>query len=325
MKKSLAMLWTLAAIVGTLLVGCTKNTNGPDEETAPPGVTDEQSAMKFAAENDEFVKNDELSFADQEIAATDYIYLAGHIEASITPLRWGRFITSVTRQVTTTIQPGDTIAIAHVHKIINGILKIRAIRGVDTILVEKPFMDESDRNVVFRRIERGPRFWRNWLPVATSLVDGGTTNGQIDITALTVISRTDTITVTDPQNFYLRYRWLRSLHGNKDLFHRNRDMIEFTGGGTMKVSVTLQSASPDTDIVALRFGFNSQYKNRARMLLVSQTPSGGGYLKVYEKTFTVHNRPGQFHAAVEAMTKATLYDDTAPYNVSWWGVPYRVF
>ncbi len=325
MKKSLAMLWTIAALVGTLLVGCTKNTNGPEDETPPAGVTDEQSAMKVAAENDEFVKNDELSFADQEITATDYIYLSGRVEASITPIRWGRFIRSVTRRVTTTIQPGDTIANAQVHKTITGTLKIRAIRGLDTILVEKQFTDQSDRNVIFRRVERGPRYWRNWIPVATSLVDGGTVNGQIDITSLTVISANDTITVTDPQNFYLRYRWLRSLHGNKDLFHRNRDMMEFTGSGSMTVRVTLQSASADTDIVALRHGFNAQYKNRARMQLVSQTPNGGGYRKVYEKTFVVHNRPGQFHAAVEAMTKATLYDDTAAYNVSWWGVPYRVF
>ena len=244
--------------------------------------------MKVAAENDEFVKNDELSFADQEITATDYVYLSGRIEAAITPLRWGRFISSVTRRVTTTIQPGDTIANAQVHKTIIGTLKIRAIRGVDTVLVEKQFTDQSDRNVIFRRVERGPRYWRNWIPVATSLVDGGTVNGQIDIKALTVITANDTITVTDPRNFYLRYRWLRSLHGNKDLFHRNRDMMEFTGGGSMTVRVTLQSSSPDTDIVALRHGFNAQYKNRARMQLVSQTPSGGGYLKVYEKTFVVH-------------------------------------
>ena len=76
------------------------------------------------------MKNDELSFADQEITATDYVYLSGRIEASITPIRWGRFISSVTRRVTTTIQPGDTIANAQVHKTITGTLKIRAIRGL---------------------------------------------------------------------------------------------------------------------------------------------------------------------------------------------------
>lgn len=323
MKKSLALLWMMAATVGLLVVGCNKNANGPEDETAPPGVTDERSAIIYNAINDEFVKNDEQTFADQEVQPTDYGYLAGKINAPITPLRWGRFINSVTRTVTVTIQPGDTIAIAHVHKVINGTLKIRAINANgDTILVEKPFSDESDRNVVFKRVLRGPRFWRNWIPVATSLVAGGTPNGDISITQIQLIGRRDTITISDPLNFYLRYRWLRPFYGNRDMFHRDRDVAEFNGGDSVKVRVTLTSTSPDTDLVALRFGVNNLYRARARMFLVSQN----GNVKVYERTFYVHPRPGFFHAAVDAATKETLFDDNpTAYSVSWWGVPYRVF
>lgn len=322
MKRHLALLWTIPAMVGMLVVGCNKNTNGPEEDIAPPGVTDERSAIVYQAVNDEFVKNDEETFADQEVQPTDY-GLLGKVNAEIIPLRWGRFITSVTRTVTVTIEPGDTIAIAHVHKIINGVLKIRAINtNGDTILVEKPFSDESDRNVVFRRVLRGPRFWRNWIPVATSLVAGGTPNGDISITQLQFITRRDTLTITDPLNFYLRYRWLRSLYGNRDLFHRDRDVVELNSRDSVTVRVTLTSTSPDTDLVALRFGFNSFFKSRAKMFLVSQN----GNVKVYERTFYVHPRPGHFHAAVEAATKATLFDDNpSAYSVSWWGVPYRVF
>ncbi|HXG00743.1 MAG TPA: hypothetical protein VNL69_08145, partial [Bacteroidota bacterium] len=296
MKRHLALLWTIPAMVGMLVVGCNKNTNGPEEDIAPPGVTDERSAIVYQAVNDEFVKNDEETFADQEVQPTDY-GLLGKVNAEIIPLRWGRFITSVTRTVTVTIEPGDTIAIAHVHKIINGVLKIRAINtNGDTILVEKPFSDESDRNVVFRRVLRGPRFWRNWIPVATSLVAGGTPNGDISITQLQFITRRDTLTITDPLNFYLRYRWLRSLYGNRDLFHRDRDVVELNSRDSVTVRVTLTSTSPDTDLVALRFGFNSFFKSRAKMFLVSQN----GNVKVYERTFYVHPRPGHFHAAVEA-------------------------
>jgi hypothetical protein len=322
MKKSFALLWTIAATVGLLVVGCNKNTNGPEEETAPAGVTDEQGAMKYAAENDEFVKNDEQTFADQDIQPTDYGYLVGKVNAAITPLRWGRFISSVTRTYTVQIQPGDTIAVVHVHKNIVGTLKIKGINGAgDTVLVQKPFNDESDRNVLFKRIDRGPRFWRNWLPVATSLVEGGTVrNPQINITKLQMITRNgDTITVTDPQRFFLRYRWLRYLNGDKD-------MAEVHGGDSVKIKVTLESSSPDTDLVALRFGFTSQYKHRAKMFQTSQQPGGLGYIKTFERTFYVHNRPGHFHAAVDAATKATLFDDDiTKYSVSWWGVPYRVF
>ena len=322
MKKSLAMLWTISATVGLLIVGCNKNTNGPENDVAPVGVTNEETAMKVAVENDEFVKNDELTFSDQAVTTTDYAYVSGQIQASLTPLRWGRFVTSVTRTVTIETQPGDTTAVAHVHKVITGTLKIRGINGIgDTVLVEKPFSDQFDRNVLLKRIARNTnRYWLNWVPVATSLVDGGTPRGQIDIKQVVLMSTNDTITITDPQRFFLRYRWLHHRNGN-------RDLAEFRSGDSVKVQVTLESASADTDLVALRFGANSQFKNRARMNLVRESTGGSlGYVKVFERTFYVHGRPGYFHAGIDAATKATLYDDsTTAYSVSWWGVPYRVF
>lgn len=322
MNKQLAMLWTITASVGLLLVGCQKSTE-PSDEVPPAGVTDEVSSMKYQAGEDEFVKNDELSFSDADVLPTDYGYL-GKVDAAITPLRWGRIVRNVTRTITIEVQPGDTTAIAHVHKNIVGVLKIRGINGAgDTILVEKPFNDESDRNVLFKRIDRNARkFWRNWIPVATSLVEGGTVrNPQINITQVQLVkSNGDTITINNPQRYYLRYRWLRHRNGDAD-------MPELTGGDSVKVKVTLESASRDTDLVALRFGMNSQFKNRARMFLTGQRPGGTlGFIKVFERTFYVHNRPGHFHAAVDAATRATLYDDdVTKYSVSWWGVPYRVF
>jgi hypothetical protein len=322
MKKSLATIWAMAAVVGMLVSGCNKSTNGPEDDgNAPAGVTDEQSAMKYEAENDEFVKNDEIMFSDQAITATDYAYVAGQVQASVTPLRWGRFISGVTRtsQIDTL---SDTTAVVHVHKVITGTLKIKALRGVDTVLIEKPFSDNSDRNVLLKRVNRNPKkFWNNWKPVATSLVDGGTPNGQIDIKEIQIVKRNgDTLTIGNPLRFYLRYRWMGFRNGNADV-------AEFNGGDSVKVKVTLESASPDTDLVALRFGFNSLYKNRAKMNLVRQTIGGTlGFVKVFERTFYVHPRPGQYHVAIDAATKATLYDDSpSAYSVSWWGIPYRVF
>jgi hypothetical protein len=279
--------------------------------------------MKQQAAEDEFVKNDELSFSDADVLPTDYGYL-GKVDAAITPLRWGRIVRNVTRSITIEVQPGDSTAIGHVHKNIVGTLKIRGINGAgDTILVEKPFNDESDRNVLFKRVNRdGRRFWRNWIPVATSLVKGGTvSNPQITITQLQLVKPNgDTITVNNPLRYFLRYRWMRHRDGDAD-------MAELSGGDSVKVKVTLESASPDTDLVALRFGMSSHFKNRARMFLTRQTTGGSlGFIKVFERTFYVHGRPGHFHAAVDAATKATLFDDdVTKYSVSWWGVPYRVF
>ena len=87
--------------------------------------------MQYFAKNDEFVANDEETFADKAVETFDYGTF-GKVDAAITPLRWGRFVTSVTRTVTTTIQPGDTIAIAVVDKNIIGTLKIRGLNGTAT-------------------------------------------------------------------------------------------------------------------------------------------------------------------------------------------------
>ncbi len=323
MKKQFAMLWTMSAVVGLLVVGCQKNSTGPENELAPAGVTDEISSMKQQAAADEFVKNDELTFDDNEIQPTDYGYLLGKVDAAITPLRWGRFVRSVTRTFAIEVQPGDSTAVGRVHKNVVGTLKIRGINGAgDTVLVEKPFNDESDRNILFKRVRRDPRqYWRNWIPVATSLVDGGTvSNPQIEIKQIQIVKRNgDSLTINNPLRFFLRYP--RMGHRNGDA-----DMLEVSGSDSVKVTVTLESASPDTDLVALRFGMNSQYKNRARMFLTSQRQIGRIYEKVFTRTFYVHNRPGHFHAAVDAATKATLFDDdVTKYSVSWWGVPYRVF
>jgi hypothetical protein len=316
-------LWISAALVGALLAGCAKdNGTGPGSQ-APAGVTNEQSAMQYYASNDPFVMNDEITFADQAVQATDYGTF-GKIDAAVTPLRWGRFITSVTKNVTITVQPGDSLSIALIQKTLNGDLKIRAKTGAgDTVLITKPFADTSSRYVIFKRVARDrDRFWLNWVPVASSLIKGGTLapSNLISITRLEMfLPNGDTITVTDPNAYFLRYHWLRLFAGGR------KDAPELTPGTMVRMRATVVSSSPDTDIVALRYGFDSFHARRLRMALVSQVDNGNGsFTRQFEIQWPVHFHLGFFNAGVDALTKETLFDDQAPYSVSWWGIPYRV-
>ena len=326
MKKVLAMVWGLAAIAALFIAGCAKDNGGPVTDTPPPGVTNETQAMQSAAASDPFVQNEEVTMADQSMETMDYGTF-GKIDAAVTPLRWGRFVTGVTTTVTTTVQTGDTIAFAHVEKLITGMLKVRALTGAgDTVTLSKPFTDKAVRNVIFKRVGNAPeRFWKNWLPVATSLVDGGTNpppaGNEIDITKLELfLPNGDTITVTDPSNYYLRYHWLRLFAGGR------KDLPELVAGAQVRTRVTLVSASPDTDVVVLRYGFDLLHRRRAHMNMVSEVKNADNtYTREYEQIWFVHFHPGFFHAGVDAVTRGTLYDDAAPYSVSWWGVPYRVF
>lgn len=328
MKRLLVAMVALAVLLaGVLITGCSDQT--APEEQAPIGVTNEEAAMTYFATNDEFVRNDEETFQDLTAEPMEYGTF-GKIDAEITPVCFARVVTGVTRTVTTTVQPGDTLAVANVKKDITGIFKIKAVTAAqETVLIEKPFNDAAERNIIFKRVARDPRrYWLNWVPVATSLVEGGTVtpNNNIAITELALfLPDGETVTITDPTSYYLRYRWVRMMQGAD----RMKDVPELSGGQAIRLQVTLESASPDTDIVALRYGFGGFNKRRVKMNLVSETFNGEKYVRVFETSRTrpvyVHYYRGFFHMGVDAITHETLFDDAAPYAASWWGVPYRVF
>ena len=325
-------LWVPLILGSLILAGCTDENSIVDPLNQPPaGVNDEQSAMKYYAANEEFSSNTEQTMNDGEMYPADYETI-GKVSADITPLRFGRFIRSITRTVEVTIEPGDTFAVAVVTKDIYGVFKIRGINGDDdTVTVEKEFHDRAMRKVVFKRLARDPdTYWRNWIPVASTIVVGGTVepNNNIEIVKSELfLPNGDTIVVTDPLQHFLRYRWERLLGAIGMILGHDRPPVpELLRGQQLTMRVTVRSASPDTDLVALRFGCNAFRKHRARMHLVSEQDNGDGtWTRAYEKMWTVPENRGFFHVAIDAATHGTIFDDTEPYSVSWWGVPYRVF
>jgi hypothetical protein len=321
MKMQIGVLVVLAVLAGLGAMGCNKDL--APGEMAPAGVTNEQSAMQYYAVNDEFVMNDEITFADKDVEPMDYSTF-GRIDAAVTPLRWGRFVTSVARTVTIAVQPGDTLAIGKVEKTVQGNLKIRAkTESGDTVVITKPFTSMSTRYILFKRVARAlEQYWLNWLPVASSLVNGGTIapNNLIKIVELKqYVLNGDSITVTDPGAFFLRYRWFRIFLGGQ------KDTPKLAAGSTVRLRATVLSSSADTDVVCLRYGFDLLRGRRLRMNCVSVTGNGDGTCtRVFEISWAVHFHAGFFTAGVDAMTKETLFDDQTPYAVNWWGLPYRV-
>jgi hypothetical protein len=317
---------TVAAFTAIMMSGCTKDSTGPDQSTTPPsGVTNEQQAMQYYASQDAFVQNLEATFEDTSLEAFDYGTLA-RIDTSITPLRFGRFISGVQTDITVEPLSGDSLAVAHVQKNITGTFKVSGIKGSgDTVTVSKPFEDIATRNIIFKRIaNNADRFWLNWLPVATSLVKGGTASRQDQPDILLTKAQLflpggDSITIVEPNAFYLRYRWTRLFDGG------NNDVPEVVAGASVRLEATVVSASPDTDLVAMRIGIDAMHHRRIRMHLVSSSGTANTFTRVYSIQFTLPMYHGWFHIGIDAMSRATLFDDTAAYSVSWWGIPYRVF
>jgi hypothetical protein len=184
-------------------------------------------------------------------------------------------------------------------------------------VVSKPFTETTTRNVRFWRIARTDRPRDNWRFREISGVAGGTTNSQITFNQLVAIIGPDTLTITDPTDFYLRFPAFTG-----------RRMPSIGGAAGIKVQLTLTSAESDTDLVFLHRPF--QWLNpsvlrpaRVRMTMVSQAGSGP-YTRVYELTWTGHV-PGRHHFFVSGITRNSLFDDAAPWSTRMWGIPYLVF
>jgi hypothetical protein len=322
-----------------MLAGCTDTQPfTPDDGVPPAGVTNESEALAYYAVNEAFTANENESFTDRAIEPTDYGTF-GSSGTEITPLTWGRFVDNV--ETTTSMTMDDSIATVQVTRMISGTLRILALDidtttgfivdkvaagDTTTILIEKLFVDQSVRNVVFKRVgNEAERYWLNWTPIATSLVEGETVNPpatqELNLTSVEVTRPNgEVFTITDPTNTYLRFR--------NDISSSTAavDVLEMSQGETFSVRATVVSAATNPDMLVLRYGFSAVSRKRVEMDIVSETPNGDGtYTRVFETTADVSHHPGYFHIGVVAKTMRTIWDsDPAYYSVNWWGVPYRV-
>ncbi len=324
MRTALVIFCGVCLAGALLMSGCKKDSSGPNDMGSSQAAM-VQSAMESSAATDAFVSNDELAFADSRVAPTNYDETLAKLDSAVTPLRWGRFITSITRTATIASTSGDTAGVVRIERTIVGVLKIQTSGG-DTL--SKPFTDKSVRDVIVRRLPHSDSTAvLTWRPVATSLVSGSTQNltgtgNSIAITQVVINAGGNTLTITNPLTFWLRYGWGLGFRDCK------ANVPEFKMNDSLVVNATVMSQSADTDMVVLRHGFGLQslHFRRGRMSLVSQTgPDANGF---YTRVYELHLQPrfglGFFHVGIDAVTRATLYDSSAPYSVSWWGVPYAV-
>lgn len=263
----------------------------------------------------ELISNDALFTSDASILAGDQDVPSSSLmktSAPIIPLIWGRQVTSASRSVSFEEQ-SDTLVIGTITGTISGNVKIAALDSLtDTTLaiVSKPFTETTTRKVKFYRIANTNRTRDNWRMREISALKGGTANSLITIDQLQAILGTDTLTVTDPNEFYFRFSGFAG-----------RQLPALGMTTPVKVRITVTSTESDTDFVMLhRPGILRP--NHARTTLVSQTGTGP-YTRVYELSWNSHVR-GRHHFYVSAVTRNSLFDDVAPWATQLWGFPYLV-
>jgi len=236
------------------------------------------------------------------------------VSSGITPLHWGRVISSASRTITKpAVTQADTIAIVAAKVTFSGNFIIQGLSGADTVVIKKPFTESIDRNLKFLRVAR-TRFPRlNWALDAISVAAGGTDNAAISITKVEVVAPNNTFTVTDPLNYYMQIDrwWMRHIPVLQNV--------------SITLRVTVQSAQADTDLVTLHYAPGTFGLHNAPFTMTTETNNGGTFTRVYEKTWTVTGSVKKFaHLMISATTKASLYnDDTSNFNSVVWGIPYK--
>lgn len=238
-------------------------------------------------------------------------------------IRWGRKILNVNVNLNITNQ-GDTIKTVVVTKTITGnFIIIGFVNGVQDSIV-KPYTEVLTRNVEFKRIGNGPRPRSNWKLYRVSMVDGKTTAPQngtdyVEMNKIEVyVNGSLTYTFNGPdftQNIFTTRRF-------------GGEIPNVNANDQVRLKVYTHSTQSEPDIVAWHWAKNAFGFHRVPFDMTSNIPSGSGWDRTYEKTFTVygaHNFGRKFNAFISASTHKSLYDDSpSEFASDLVGIPYRV-
>lgn len=289
-----------------LFMGCNNSPTAPKLGTSTDGA-----AMQKIAESDSSVTT-----FDQNYNEGQALSFMGKVTAQISPIRVGQIVRVVNKNFTYNVV-GDT-SYATLTRTFEGVLYIVAVSnysGQDTV-ISKPFTSTIALNLIFTRVGNSNNPTFDWKLAAVSLPEGGTLTSNVNIQNVTVFLPTgDTLSVNSPLNYYLARGagWKRQLP-------------EIGGNNKMTIQVTINSVYSDTDFVTITHGgdFSGLHREKLRLDLVSSTPLGSGYIKVYQGTYLTHNWRGYHQAIINAFPKQVIYDDSSPVEISTWGIPYFI-
>jgi hypothetical protein len=297
-----------ATILFMFVTGCKESTIEPEAENP------DKIAMQEIVDEDSAIASFEPNYNEE-----DQMSMLSKTGTPIYPFRkiWHR-VTSVSRTFTVTIT-GDS-AFGVYTKNYEGILYIAASYDSNAVLpdtiIQKPFASTVTRNIIFIRIGNTDHPKLNWKIAAISLPEGGTQSPHIDLTKLTIfLPAGDTMVITSPKDYYLSrwHNWWRSLP-------------IISKGESVTLQVELYSEYAEDDFVTLTYGGNylGLHMAKKKFELLSSTPSGSGYAKVYRQTFITNQWAGFYHAVVNAFPGQVILDDAAPVENEMWGIPYFV-
>lgn len=311
------MSWLLCATIAIglmWLTGCGKEAGPTGSQTDP---------TKLAAEA--VIAIDSLFASDIEYLddgnPNDGTALFAKIDTAIIPINWGRRIdrTTFQRTVTTQVVNDTTVECAITHSW-SGTFWIRGrIQGDTTRRTYlKPFTEQTMRKIRLVKYQNTAEEKRNWRLKEVSAMKGGTTSAPlISIDKVVFFVGTDTVTVSDPLNFFL--------HVGRQMNQGGLPVIpaSFTQGFRVRMTIT----SPDSinHVTAHRPYYQNGWRFRAPMgnPLSSVKNVDNSFTNVYEHSWR-GVWSGRHHIVVSAIPKNVVFDNVVPASSTIWGIPFIV-
>jgi hypothetical protein len=300
MKRKLSIATTLVLMVVAALSGCGMST----QSTSPLGMnsgTGGATAVDVARLNAVLVANPGLvNESEFTTSAQMPMDLGSGGLSLIRPIRWWRIIDSTQRVVDWVYADPDSngrpqAAVATVHKHFTGWFVILAgdTATADTTrrLVRKPLEDDWTRKLAFRRVAIDSLGNPIWHVVGTSGVDVTSHDATTQILSVRVQAGSRDTLITDPLALYRMRRIMWFPHDTP-------------------VTVTVTTGRPDDIVVLYHFFERRRFTNNGD--------------NTYTATFSDGDFPGLRHFGVNAFSRGTLWDDTAPYDSKAWVLPFGV-
>jgi len=298
MKKSLLGVGILIAAFA--LVGCGKTTKsvGINGGGSTPLSADQVQVNTVLTNNPTFVDEDVWQSSNfQDVTA-------GLGFAAVRPIRFRRVITNVDRQVSTVYGAPDstgrpTLAVVTITRHLTGTFNLLAgsIDSTDTTkrLISKPLDDVSTRRILLMRKRAESRDQDSteadsvrWRMVGTSFVNLNTTGGSTHIVSVRLQAGPLDTTITDPLEM-----------------HKLRRVVRCMPDTPIRLTVT----TTRNDDVVLFYGRDSRRR----------------FLNNGDNTYTFVTTSGRYsglrHLGVDALSKGSIYDDTAAYDANAWILP----
>jgi hypothetical protein len=227
--------------------------------------------------------------------------------SAILPLHWWRVIRSVDRSFDTQFSDPDSngnfrLATVTIHKHLQGSFNIltgdSASADTGLSLIRKPLDDSWVRKILLRRVPE----------LSSSGDTSGTRRSRWHLVGTSGVQVTAKDAVTRIQSLRIQAGALDTLITDPLQLHRLRRLIWIAANTQVQVTVTTKASD---DLV-----FLYHHDGRSRF-----HANGDG---TFSTRWTTGDFGGLRHFGVDAIARATLFDNVAPYDSQAWIIPFAV-